>query len=288
MADLAPVIDISHWNGAVDGPGLVREGIKGVIVAGGDGAFLDPMFEHNCEVASTVNPSLLHIYHYLRFWLEPEQQADVFLHRAETARRINKKIFLWPDWEDTSPNCAALSVSERQRWASTFLYSLEANGLNYGHYTGGWWFGPHLGLPTGKLGRQFFDHPLWIGDYRAQPTLPQGWLDWQVWQYSSSGRLASIPNAFVDLNWAKVEFFGKEEIDVGLSQEEVDARIREALDPIRLQLGVVNTYLRDTQAWLAFQAKYPLVVADFASPEKMAAWDAAYRQFRQAVIEPRP
>jgi GH25 family lysozyme M1 (1,4-beta-N-acetylmuramidase) len=221
------VYDLSHWNGDIDYRLVKASGVAAAIVAAGDGCnFFDPKFEENCEGACLLNPKRLDIYRYLRLgWFDPESHADVCLRDIERAKRINPNVRLWLDWEDPSDQCAAMTVLQRQQWASEFLDSLEDNGppdLSYGHYTRASWFDPMMGLPTGKLGqwvrlsKQFFDHPLWVAHYMPvtegrQPTLPKGWSDWLVWQYSSEGQVPGIPNAFTDLNWAKPEFIGQED-----------------------------------------------------------------------------
>ena len=36
-------------------------------------------------------------------------------------------------------------------------------------------------------------YPLWIADYGvAEPTLPDGWSTWLLWQYSESGTVQGI------------------------------------------------------------------------------------------------
>jgi lysozyme len=44
----------------------------------------------------------------------------------------------------------------------------------------------------------FLDHPLWLAQYKNQPTepkLPPGWKSWTFWQYSETGKVPGIPGA---------------------------------------------------------------------------------------------
>jgi GH25 family lysozyme M1 (1,4-beta-N-acetylmuramidase) len=50
----------------------------------------------------------------------------------------------------------------------------------------------------------FTGHPLWIAEYNSDvdPTLPGGFKDWAIWQFSSSGNVAGIGTS-VDLDKVK-------------------------------------------------------------------------------------
>ena len=43
-------------------------------------------------------------------------------------------------------------------------------------------------------------YPLWVADYEVdQPSLPQGWTTWLLWQNSEDGTVAGVDGA-VDLD----------------------------------------------------------------------------------------
>ena len=212
-------IDVSYYQGDIFWP-KVAKAKKFAIIRSGDGTFLDPKFEPYIKGALENGVAVPGVYHYLEFALDPESHADICARRLEQAKGWGAKDFLWLDWEETSAHCKGMTVLQRQQWASEFLDSLENNCgcREYGHYTGSWWFGPYLGKPTAG---HFFDHPLWIGQYPygclsdptvagLKPSLPAGWADWQVWQYTSSGRVEGIGGS-VDLNIAKDGFLGQED-----------------------------------------------------------------------------
>jgi GH25 family lysozyme M1 (1,4-beta-N-acetylmuramidase) len=232
-------IDVSYYQGQIDWAKVAKAGKRFAIIRSGDGKFLDPMSETYIKGALD-NGLAVSIYHYLRFALDPESHADICARRLREAASLGAKDFLWLDWEDTSAQAKIMTVQQRQWWASEFLDSLEKNNdvFTYGHYTGTWWFQPYLDTVTTctvKLQDQFFDHPLWIGQYPSmgdclsdptakglKPTLPKDWTDWQVWQYTSSGRVDGIEGN-VDLDIAREGFLDLKEGDMsGFSEVQLN------------------------------------------------------------------
>jgi len=227
-------LDCSYYQGQIDWAKVAKAGKRFAIIRSGDGKFLDPMFETYIQGALAAGVAVPGVYHYLRFALDPESHADICARRLEQAKKLGAKDFLWLDWEDTSAQAKAMTVQQRQQWASEFLDSLEKNNdcYNYGHYTGAWWFQPYLDTVTTctvKLQDQFFEHPLWIAAYvglpimeGVRPILPKDWADWQVWQYTSSGRVDGIEGN-VDLDIAREGFLDLKEGDMsGFSQVQLN------------------------------------------------------------------
>ena len=227
-------LDCSYYQGQISWAKVAKAGKRFAIIRSGDGKFLDPKFGPYIRGALD-NGLHVTIYHYLRFGLDPESHADLCARRLQEAQELGARDFLWLDWEDTSAHCKAMTVLQRQWWASEFLDSLEKNNdvSTYGHYTGMWWFNPYLGHPDiilPYLARQFFSHPLWIGQYPSmggclsdptakglKPTLPKDWTDWQVWQYTSSGRVDGIEGN-IDLDIAREGFLDLKEEDMDENQ----------------------------------------------------------------------
>ena len=224
-------IDASYYQGQIDWAKVAKAGQRFAIIRSGDGKFLDPKFGPYIRGALD-NGLHVTIYHYLRFGLDPESHADLCARRLQEAQELGARDFLWLDWEDISAQAKAMTVLQRQQWASEFLDSLEKNNdiFTYGHYTGTWWFGPNLGTPSSRRWdklHQFFDRPLWIGQYpygaQSDPTLagwspklPPNWPDWQVWQYTSSGRVDGIEGN-VDLDIAREGFLDLKEEDMDIA-----------------------------------------------------------------------
>jgi GH25 family lysozyme M1 (1,4-beta-N-acetylmuramidase) len=203
-------IDVSYYQGQISWPKVAAAGKKFAIIRGGDGTFLDPMFETYLDRAKAVG-LYVDIYHYLRFGLSPEHMARICNVRHLMATHYNPKVRLWLDWEDTSPAARAMTMEERREWARKLLDNLHCP---IGHYSAGWWWNPYMGCFN-------LTGPKWVAHYRTggSPVLPSGWDGWQVWQYGSSGGVDGIEGD-VDINVAQAGFFPLE----GGDMDEVQTR----------------------------------------------------------------
>ena len=59
------------------------------------------------------------------------------------------------------------------------------------------WFWTSIGNPD-----PLDDYPLWVAYYNddPEPTLPQGWSNWVIWQYTDKGHIAGIGENTCDRN----------------------------------------------------------------------------------------
>jgi GH25 family lysozyme M1 (1,4-beta-N-acetylmuramidase) len=173
-------IDVSYYQGPIDWAKVAAAGKKFAIIRSGDGTFLDPMFEPYIEGALGSGMSVPGIYHYMRFELEPEEQAEICVRRWDDAHNLGILPFFWLDFEDTDFKCTPWS---RRIWFSNLLKEL-AGTFSFGTYTGLWWWTPYMGTYSGAG-----NLPLWIGQYPYgclsdptkagfKPTLPPEWNAW--------------------------------------------------------------------------------------------------------------
>jgi len=228
-------IDVSYYQGKIDWPKVAAAGKKFAIIRSGDGTFLDPMYERNLEGATAAGLKRLGVYHYLRFGVNPLDHISLCLRQLEVAKRINPNVWFWPDWEDANAAFLALTVMQRNHWASAFLCELEdALTERWGTYTAKWWldaYGVELGDFVGYA-------PLWVAQYPfydgacqsdptkagLQPALPQGWNDWAIWQYSSMGTCPGI-EGYVDLDVAKPGVFKEGDMAITLVRRAGDDKV---------------------------------------------------------------
>jgi len=216
-------VDISHWNTVTDW-GKVARTKRFAIVASGDGTYLDPRFGWNILGAHQAGMAV-DIYHYLRFALTPQQQAEICLKRFLEAKALAPVKRLWLDWEDTSEHCNAMSVDMRCEWAERLLGLLS---IPVGQYSARWWWNPYMGdlvLPG----------PFWVAQYGSQqPVLPQAWSDWAIWQYTSSGHVDGVAGN-VDLNVAKPSIFEEDDMDEATVKGIVDKAMKPVLRHLELE-----------------------------------------------------
>lgn len=219
-------IDVSYYQGDIDWPEVAK--IKRfAIVRSGDGGFLDPLFEQNIRGAVAAG---LHveIYHYLRFVLDASGHAELLMRRLEEAKGWGAAPRLWLDWEDTSAASKALDVEARQWWLYGLVNAIYSAEIPIGHYSAAGWWNPYMGGSD-----QCVHDPRWVAQYPFyngacqsdptaagfQPTLPNGWDDWLIWQYTSKGHCPGI-EGYVDLNVAQDSFLKEENMKPPLYQVE--------------------------------------------------------------------
>jgi len=138
----------------------------------------DPAFEtHYNELHSRGIP--VGAYHYITEYQDIDAQAKLFL---DTVRGKEMQLGYWCDveLEDGAERLTAKSVI---RW----MELVEAEVGRCGIYTGRWTWKPIMGDEYAR----FADRPLWMSAYTAspEPYIPHGWERYDLWQYTSSGRL---------------------------------------------------------------------------------------------------
>ena len=138
----------------------------------------DPAFEtHYDELHKRGVP--LGAYHYITEYQDIDEQARLFL---DTVRGKEMKLGYWCDVELES-GADRLTAKSVIRW----MELVEAELGRCGIYTGRWTWKPIMGDEYAR----FADRPLWMSAYTAspEPYIPHGWERYDLWQYTSSGRL---------------------------------------------------------------------------------------------------
>ena len=213
-------IDVSYWQVGgsygmasgrdIDWPQVKAAGVQFVIIRIGDKDWYDPMMGR--FVAGALRQDLaINTYHYLRFKLSPQRQAEVVLRGLEKARAegLSAASRFWPDVEDPESYSG-----DRIAWLEEFLALMGEQPM--GIYSGPGYWSSQMQKTT-----KFNQYPFWGAQYPFQdsqghgrvPSLAElaavnrysvgGWgKDWSVWQYSSIGQIPGI-QARVDLNVAK-------------------------------------------------------------------------------------
>lgn len=127
-------------------------------------------------------------------------QADLFLDHAnyqQDGRTLPPALDLEHNpYNDGVNACYNLTPSQMIAWIRDFLNQVKRRtGVNGIIYTGANWWNMCTGGTTA-----FADHPLWVASYNTTPTMPTGWPDYTIWQYSSTGTVPGIAAGAVDLN----------------------------------------------------------------------------------------
>jgi GH25 family lysozyme M1 (1,4-beta-N-acetylmuramidase) len=195
------IIDISYHQEPtrIDYDRLLSQ-VDGVIIRLGYGTGAsywqnqpDPAFERNyAEAHSRGIP--VGCYHYMVEYKTVNAQLDI-VKSAMAGKQF--ELGFWPDveLEAKAPPLTRKTVIE-------YVDKIEAHlGHEVGIYTGAWCWNPIMGTDNPYSSRK-----LWVASYSSSPYMPNGWDEWVIWQYSSTGRLDGYygnldMNSISDENW---------------------------------------------------------------------------------------
>ncbi|MDR2888454.1 MAG: glycoside hydrolase family 25 protein, partial [Lachnospiraceae bacterium] len=189
-------IDVSKYNKEIDWERVKSAGIEFAIIRLGyrgytSGALIiDPYFEVNIKGATDAGiPVGVYFFSQAVNEVEAVEEASMVIELCKDYR-LDYPVFI--DSESTGGTGRAdhLSAGLRTSISSVFMETIQGVGLSAGIYGARSWFGQQL------LMEELGNYIVWLAEYRESP-LYQGY--YQIWQYSSKGRVDGIEGN-VDLN----------------------------------------------------------------------------------------
>ena len=190
------IIDVSHWQGNINFSQVKASGIEGVIIkcGGSDAGFYkDSMFEVNYNNAKNAG---LHVGCYYFVGAGCVSAIDGEADARRFYNYINGKQFDLPIYMDFE---APSSRTQNGNTASVIAFCdyLEKKGYFVGVYASDIsGFKERLKLDPLKR------FTLWVARYGTQPQYA---TCWDIWQYSSTGRVNGI-SGNVDMNECRRDF----------------------------------------------------------------------------------
>ncbi len=191
------VIDVSEFQGHIDFE-AVRDStlVDAVCIRASQGSHLiDSKFHEYHDGFKSVGMQI-GAYHLLEFMANPAQQAQHFLNVIEGCEG---ELIPMVDIEDASL-VGPSDLGQRMQWLHQYnQYLLDHMPChNLMIYT-------PLSFWNDKMGGTgaFAGHPLWIAEYNndKEPTLPNGFKTWKLWQHTSAGHIPGITENTVDLSF---------------------------------------------------------------------------------------
>lgn len=168
-------IDYDKISGQVDG--VILRAAYGTGAPGKfDGA--DPVFKrHYDEFHKRGIP--LGAYHFITEYQNIDKQAQIFI---EAVKGLDLSLGYWCDAE-LEEGAEKLTAKNVIRW----MELVEARLGTCGIYTGKWCWSDIMGSEYAR----YSSRRLWMSAYVSDPVkyIPPGWNDYDLWQYTSSGRL---------------------------------------------------------------------------------------------------
>ncbi len=185
-----PGIDVSRWQGEISWGQVAAAGYRFAVIRATVGNYYtDYQFYPNWDGARDAG-LLISAYHVVA----PERPADSQMERffdALDGRSSDLPLVLDVELSrGVSPDditacvqaCADLIEEEDERKPMI--------------YTARWFWDSNV-----LDGPDWAAYDLWVANYGVNaPSLPSGWEDWTLWQYSDHGQVPGI-NAATDLNW---------------------------------------------------------------------------------------
>jgi lysozyme len=185
-------IDVSKWQGDVDWNAARKAGVRFAFARATYGEnTVDGTFARNFQEMKAAG-ILRGAYHFYVIGQDPEKQARLFLETASLSpgdlapaldlEREDKSSTPIPDRATLGAAVQTwLDIVERSTGCKPFIYT---NASFWNQY-----------MPA-----TFGAYPLWIAHWGAKaPTLPKGFTNWVLWQYSNTGNVNGVQGA-VDLD----------------------------------------------------------------------------------------
>lgn len=189
-------IDVSKWQGTIDWDKVKADGIQFVIIKATEGtSYVDPNFKKNVEGARRAG-LVIGAYHYAHPDNNPQKEVEFFI---KTTANISLDL---PPVLDLEVN-KGLNKAAVTQFAVQWLTAMEERiGRRPIFYS-------YTSFIRDYIGTQLAAWPLWIAHYEVlQPSSNGVWSRWDIFQYSSKGRVAGI-HGNVDLNVMEQQFFAR-------------------------------------------------------------------------------
>lgn len=231
-------VDLSEWQAGISFDRMVAEGVKFVILRGGDGAYVDQQFQTFYEEAMARRmPVGAYWYSRCVTTSQAVEEAQFFYDRIIKGRKFELPVYM--DVESAAQ--MALGKAALTKVVQAFCRRLEQLGCFVGIYTSASRAQTNLDLA------ELSDFSLWIAQWsRTEPSIRHG-----MWQYGGSVnylRDKYVAGMVVDQDFMSIDYpsiiraggfngFEKEEID--MTRAEVERLIDERIDAILSGRGTV-------------------------------------------------
>jgi len=196
-----PGIDVSYWNAGIDWPKVRATGQRFVFVKASEAdTYQDSTFDDNWFGAKSAG-LLRGAYHFYRCNVDARKQADYFINYVKS---FNDNGELPPvlDLETNDGQKREKIVPAVKIWLDRVESAFGKKPIIYSGY---YFLQDYLSEAGGGPPMWAKEYPLWIAQYPNQytpgmaPSLPRGWFNWTIWQYSKRGVVNGI-NADVDMD----------------------------------------------------------------------------------------
>jgi len=179
--DQAQGIDVSHYQGTVDWNAVRGAGMAFAFAKATEGLnTVDAMFSTNWPAMSAAG-LVRGAYHFFHPEEDAASQAQHFLSVVGTLSASDLPPVL--DVEETNGVSTSVLWTGVTTWLETIA---QETGRTPMLYVSPSFWNQHTPNPALE------GYPLWLADYAATPSLPNGFAAWDFWQFSESGTVAGV------------------------------------------------------------------------------------------------
>lgn len=181
-------VDVSVYQGTVDWTKVKAAGIDFAIARISDGSALDTQFAANWSGMQSAG-IIRGAYQYFEPGQDPTTQANIVI--SAVGMLATGDLPVTADMEITGGQSAATIAANLQTWMNAVKAGTGKQPMIY--TASGFWNGS-------VNSTAFASDPLWVANWGVTcPGLPDGWSNWDFWQYSDMGSVSGI-GATVDLD----------------------------------------------------------------------------------------
>ena len=191
------IIDVSHWQGAIDWEKVKDDGVKGVFIKATEGtSYVDPKFKENAINAKKAGLKI-GFYHFAHPNNDPVKEVEHFL---KTIKDFQNDLPLVLDLENNKGLTKSQVTAFAEKWLNEIIKRTGQTPLFYSYTS----------FIKSYIDKSLNKFPLWIAQYTTalKPSSNGIWNEWKVWQYSDSGKVNGI-NGNVDLNYMELDFWNQ-------------------------------------------------------------------------------
>jgi lysozyme len=181
-------VDVSVYQDTIDWTSVKGAGIDFGIARVSDGTDLDTNFATNWSGMKSAG-LVRGAYQYFEPGQDPTTQASIVVSAVGMLGAGDLPVTA--DMETTGGESAATIAANLQTWMTAVQAGTGKVPMIY--TAEGYW-------DSDVASTAFASDPLWVANWQVTcPTLPTGWSNWVIWQYSDSGTVSGIPDT-VDLD----------------------------------------------------------------------------------------
>jgi GH25 family lysozyme M1 (1,4-beta-N-acetylmuramidase) len=230
-ADYVRGIDVSKWqhDTPIDWSQVAGSGVRFVGVKATEGNYNQQEF-YASDMSGAQGAGM---YSFPYHFATPNdtgatEQANYFLDYADftpNGKTLRPALDIESNPYDTANDCYDKTPAQLVSWIREFVDVVKRRtGVDPIIYTAAAFWRDCVGNSTA-----FASYPLWVASYATTPTLPGGWSNWELWQYSQSTTVPGITGP-VDGNYVR----GGEEALAALATKASDPSGYTSIAPARV------------------------------------------------------